>query len=458
MRLRRRKILARSSPLRFVVRTGLDLPLAGAPEQRIDQGPLIESVALIADDYIGMRASLTVRKGDAVALGQPLFEDRRNPGVIFTSPGSGTVEAVHRGERRTLESVVVRLGGDDEVSFRAHSRDELNRLGTAGIREQLIASGQWTAFRTRPFGRVPPQATLPDALFVTAIDTNPLAPSPQVVIDAYRDAFVDGITVVSRMVEGPVFLCAAVGAEIPVGDSDNVEFAQFAGPHPAGLVGTHIHCLSPVGSERTVWYVGYQDIIAIGYLFTSGRLWTERVVSLAGPVVARPRLVTARLGASTADVTHGELEDVDCRVISGSVLAGRTASGTRGYLGRYHQQICALPERRGSRSLGDRSDGAGYSCYGPIESRGDRRSFTTSLHGNRRPMLPVDAFERVMPLDILAAALLRALLVGDAETAEALGCLELEEEDLALCTFVCPGKNEYGALLRSALAELDGRP
>jgi len=445
-----------TDPLRFVIRRGLDLPLHGAPEQRIDRGRPIGSVALVADDYVGVHASPSVREGDRVALGQPLFEDRKNPGVPFTSPGSGIVAAIHRGERRALESIVVRLVGDAEITYRAHASSELARLAADSIREQLIASGQWTAFRTRPYGKVPPPDASPDAIFVNAMDTNPLAASPQVVVNAHRQDFADGMTVVCNMGGGRVFLCTDVGAEIPVPDHDRVELAQFAGPHPAGLVGTHIHCLRPVGSERTVWHVSYQDVVAIGRLFTTGRLWTERVVSLAGPLVGRPRLITARLGASTADLTHGELENADCRVISGSALAGRAASGTRGYLGRYHLQVCVLPEDRGSSAGGDRTRPAAYSYYRLLPSRSHLRSFTTSLHGHRRPMLPVDAFERVMPLDVLATPLLRALLVGDTETAEALGCLELEEEDLALCTFVCPGKIEYGALLRSTLAELDG--
>lgn len=429
--------------------------MAGAPAQRIDQAAAVGSVALVAADYVSLRASVLVSEGDRVALGQPLFEDRKNPGVLFTSPGSGTVVAVHRAERRVLESIVVELAGDDQRTYGAHARSELSALGADVIRDQLIASGQWTAFRTRPFGAVPRPGTRPAAIFVTAMDTNPLAASPPVVIGAHREAFVDGLAVVSAMADAPVYVCAQADTEIPTGNDEGVRVARFAGPHPAGLVGTHIHCLRPVGSGHTVWHVGYQDVIAIGRLFTTGRISTERVVSLAGSVVVRPRLVTTRLGASVTELVQGELEHVDCRVISGSALAGRTSVGSRAYLGRYHVQVCALPESRRSSTPGELDARGAYSSYGLPGVRNDRRAFTTSLHAGRRPMLPVDAFERVMPLDILAAPLLRALLVGDTETAEALGCLELEEEDLALCSFVCPGKNEYGALLRSALAELD---
>jgi Na+-transporting NADH:ubiquinone oxidoreductase subunit A len=454
---------------RFGLREGLDIPLAGAPEQVVEQGQPVASVALVADDYVGLSASVAVREGDRVDLGQPLFEDRNKPGVLFTSPGSGTVTAVNRDDRGELESIVVRLtgqtgtgkagavGDSGEREFHAYASDELTTLDADRVREQLLASGQWTAFRERPFGTVPVPDDRPAAIFVTAIDTNPLAALPQIIIDSHQQAFRDGLRVVSRLTDGRVYVCSSADAVIPTLDDANVVSAKFAGPHPAGLVGTHIHLLAPAAADRTVWHLGYQDVIAIGRLFTSGRLWTERVISLAGPVVRRPRLVKARLGASMGDLVRDELEEVDCRVISGSVLSGRRATATRGHLRRYHVQASVLREHRGDGASAGHAERSQFSFYRWPGWRGRRFRLTTSLHGQPGPMLPLDVFERVMPLDVLVAPLLRALLVGDAETARDLGCLELVEEDLALCSFLCPGKNEYGALLRSILDELDER-
>ena len=315
--------------------------------------------------------------------------------------------------------------------------------------DHLLVTGLWTALRTRPHGHVPDPATAPSSLFVTALDTNPLAARPEVAIGAAPADFANGLAVLAHLTDGPVHLCRAPGADIPAGDPERVTVSEFAGPHPAGLVGTHVHFLDPVGPRKTVWHLGYQDAIAIGRSFTTGRPAPERIVALGGPDVMRPRLVRARLGAATGDVLEGELGDDGYRVISGSVLSGRRAAGPEAYLGRYHNQISVIPEAGGGES---------FSAYGRLRIAppgAPGRALTTALNGRPAAFVPLGGYERVMPLDILATPLLRALLVGDWETARALGCLELEEEDLALSTFVCPGKLDYGPALRAALDEIE---
>jgi Na+-transporting NADH:ubiquinone oxidoreductase subunit A len=235
---------------------------------------------------------------------------------------------------------------------------------------------------------------------------------------------------------------------------------EFDGSHPAGNVGLHIHRLYPAGAGRVVWHIGYQDVTAIGHLLNTGQLEVDRVVSLAGPAVLRPRLFRARLGACLADLTQGELQDGELRVISGSVLDGRAMGGeVLGFLGRHHQQVSVLPEGRGRDLLGwiaPRRDK--YSIWRAVAGHFAHQPglpLTTTTNGGARAMVPIGAYERVMPMDIMATHLLRALITGDDEQAVALGALELDEEDLALCTFVCPGKTEYGPLLRQALDRLE---
>lgn len=445
--------------LLFKINKGLDIPISGAPEQVISEGPVVRSVALLGRDYVGLRPAMSVGEGDRVRLGQALFTDRKRPEVRFTAPGCGIVAAINRGDRRVLESVVIELSGDDEERFTAYPRDRLPRLGRDEVRETLLRSGLWTAFRARPFSKVPDPGSEPRSIFVTAMDSNPLAPRPDVVIEAHRQDFADGLTVISQLTAGPLFLCKAAGADIPTDDRSRVSPAEFAGPHPAGLVGTHIHFLDPVAAGKSVWHLSYQDVIAIGRLFTTGRLSVERVVALAGPVVRRPRLIRTRLGANTDDLVAGELQDVACRVVSGSSLSGRRAAGRESYLGRYHNQLSVLGEGRRKRPRGaggDKSDR--YSAVGifaSLLSRGRSYGLTTALNGRPTAMVPIGSFERVMPLDILPTQLLRALLVGDSDGAQALGCLELDEEDLALCTFVCPSKLDYGPLLRTNLAQIE---
>jgi Na+-transporting NADH:ubiquinone oxidoreductase subunit A len=246
-----------------------------------------------------------------------------------------------------------------------------------------------------------------------------------------------------------------VDSAIPCPELDQLVVAEFAGPHPAGLSGTHIHMLDPVSKDKTVWSINYQDVIAIGKLFTAGLLFVERVISLAGPQVKRPRLLRTRLGAAIDDLVCDELKAGENRIVSGSLLCGHEAHGKLAYLGRYHLQLSVLQERREKELLPWLRPGKERfsilnifaSCMAPDK----RFSFSTTTNGEQRAMVPMGSYEDVMPLDMLPTQLLRALIVHDTDTAQALGCLELDEEDLALCTYVCPGKYDYGLLLRECL-------
>jgi len=449
----------------MLIRTkkGLELPITGVPEQSIHVGAAVGSVALLGPDYPGTKPTMQVREGDRVRLGQTLFTDRKNPGVNFTSPGSGVVEAINRGARRVLQSVVIRLAGEDEgerESFERRGHEELVCLDNSQVRETLLESGLWTALRTRPYSKVPSPDDVPSAIFVTAMDSNPLAADPSVVLEESGREFCDGLTILSKLLDGTVYVCMAPGSRIPVPEQDRFVVAEFAGPHPAGLVGTHIHFLEPVSATRSVWHVGYQDVIAVGELFVSGELRVERIVSLAGPAVLRPRLLRTRLGANTEDLVRGELVREECRVLSGSVFSGRRAAGWACFLGRYHNQLSVLREDRERKLFGWLSPGADkYSAANVFLSsvrRGAKRfNLTTSQNGSPRAMVPIGTYERVMPLDVLPTQLLRALLVRDTDSAQALGCLELDEEDLALCSFVCPSKYDYGPALRENLEQIE---
>ena len=442
---------------------GLDLPILGAPEQSIDSARRVRSVALLGNDYVGMKPTMAVKVGDKVKLGQALFEDKKTPGVIYTAPGAGTVREINRGDRRVFLSLVIDLDDDEEaVAFKHYTPDQLAQLPREAVVANLVESGQWTALRTRPFSKVPAIDATPHALFINAMDTNPLAANPEIVARENADDFINGVNVLSRLTQGQVFLCRAVSSFDGLESqhlASNVKVESFAGPHPAGLSGTHIHYLAPVSLNKQVWSVNYQDVIAIGKLFTTGRISTERVVALAGPQVAKPRLLKTRLGANLEELTAGELNADENRVISGSVLSGRTAHGVECYLGRYHQQVSVLKEGRERILFGYLSPGAErHSALGIYLSslfKGRKFAFTTTTNGSTRAMVPVGSYERVMPLDILPTQLLRPLIVGDIESAQNLGALELDEEDLALCTYVCPGKYEYGPILRDNLSRIE---
>ncbi|MHC4444000.1 MAG: Na(+)-translocating NADH-quinone reductase subunit A [Planctomycetota bacterium] len=448
---------------------GLDLPITGKPIQKIDIGRPITRVALMAEDYVGMRPKLYVNPGDKVKRGQLLFEDKKTPWVRYISPAAGTFIAINRGQRRVLQSVVVQLSDserqgtlddDERETFTAYNAADPATLTSDQIKALLIESGMWTALRARPFGRVANPETVPHSIFVTAMDTNPMAASVDTVLADKQKDFEIGLRCVSKLTEGKTFLCKAPGSQVTAPADTNIQTEEFKGPHPAGTVGVHIHTLDPVGRGKIVWYLNYQDVSAIGRLVTTGILDVERVVSLAGPTVKNPRLLKTRMGAWLDELVKDELEDGENRLISGSVLSGRTASGeSLGYLGRYHLQISVLQEGRERQLLSWAMPGMNkFSIIGAYISKlfpKKKYNFTTNRNGGQRAIVPIGMYERVMPMDILPTFLLRSLVVGDLEQAERLGCMELEEEDLSLCTFVCPGKIDYGPYLRNILTEIE---
>lgn len=443
----------------FDLKRGLDLPITGAPQgDGIEDGPTVASCAVVAADFVGLKPRMLVEEGDKVALGQPLFEDKRFEGVVFTAPAGGQVRAINRGARRALQSVVVQIDDKVEpVDFGAVT--DVAKLERNKVVETLLASGLWTCLRTRPYSKVPDPASTPAAIFVTAIDTRPLAGDPAKVIAAASEDFASGVSILSKLTDGTTHVIHKSGTSLPRAEGHRISYSSFSGAHPAGLVGTHIHFLDPVNENRTVWHIGYQDAIAVGELFRTGHLPTTRVAAISGPAAANPRLIRTRRGASIAELTHEELNADNVRVISGDVLSGRHAVEAFSYLGTFDNQITLLPE-------GDHRDFFGWIIPSMRKFATakvhlssllglDRIKFHTNLNGSPRAMIPLGLYEDVMPMDILATQLLRAILVSDTDVAQQLGALELDEEDLALCSYICMSKYEYGLALRVNLDKIE---
>ena len=448
---------------------GLRLPIQGEPTQQVEAARTPTRIALLGGDYPGLRPTLHAKVGETVKRGQLLFEDKKMPGVRFTAPGAGKVVAVNRGEKRVFQSMVIELsrselegrsGGAEQVSFSSYTGKHPASLTGAQVRELLIESGLWTALRGRPYARVANPEGQPHSVFVTVTDSNPLAPSVAVAMTDQGHRFQLGLAAIAKLTEGTVFVCTEPGISLDLPDESRIQVEQFSGPHPAGTVGYHIHKLDPVDRSKLVWYLGYQDVVAIGELFDSGELYLDRVISLAGPMVKQPRLLRTRIGASTDALVDGELSEGEVRVISGSALSGRIARGDElGFLGRYDNQVTVLAEGREREFLGWLTPGGDK--YSVVKTHlgalipGKRFAFTTSTHGSKRAIVPIGTYEKVMPFDLMPTQLLKSLLMRDVETAERLGCLELAEEDVALCSFVCPGKNDYGPYLRDVLTLIE---
>ncbi|NKB88352.1 MAG: Na(+)-translocating NADH-quinone reductase subunit A [Acidobacteria bacterium] len=444
-------------------RKGLDLPITGQPEPVVEEAGQPRRIALLADDYVGMKPTMHVRPGDAVSRGQLLFECKKTIGVRYTSPADGKVVAVNRGDKRNFESVVVELSASEmsggtgaETSFASYAGRDAAGLSREQVRDLLIESGEWTALRARPFGRVADPDTTPKSIFVTAMDSNPLAPDVAAIVADRPAEFEAGLAALAQLTEGIVYVCAGADAKVSVPSHERVRVEQFKGQHPSGTPGWHIHTLDPVDRNKLVWHLGAQDVIAIGHLFRTGKLMVERVIALAGPSVTRPRLLRTRRGAALDDLVSGETADGKKRVISGSVFGGTTSMGeVHGFLHRYDQQVTVLKEGDERVFLGWMGPGFGaFSVTSAFASKlmpGKKFPFTTTTHGSHRAIVPIGSYEKVFPFDIPPSFLMRALAVHDVERAEQLGCLELTEEDLALCTFVEPGKEEYGPRLRAVL-------
>jgi len=444
----------------FRLRLGLDLPINGTPQQTVHEAAAPKSVAVVGSDYIGLKPRMLVAEGDKVVRGMPLFSHKEAPNVMFVSPCKGRVRGIMRGARRVLQSVIIDVDDSDDegVNFGGTGSEGFQR---DDVKKILFASGLWTSFLTRPYSKMPLEDDEPSAIFVTAMETEPLAPDASVVVNREQEAFNLGVTAIATLTDGQVYICKALnGAIDDVTGAANIENHQFDGPHPSGLAGTHMHFLNPPSVTNMVWSIGYQDVLAIGHLMRSGYINSSRVISLAGPLARNPRLLKTVSGACLDDLVEGEFDPQSpCRIISGSILSGRIAEGPLAYLGRFSRQVTLIKEDTEQIPFGWIRPQPNKFAVMPVLASAFRRSklfnFTSNLNGGRRAMVPTGIFETLMPQDFLPTQLLRSLLVMDTDAAQSLGALELDEEDLALCTFSCPAKYEYGQALRDSLLKIE---
>ena len=438
------------------IKNGLNLPIAGSPLSLIDESKKTTWLSIIGDDYKGMKPQMLVEEGNKVETGQKLFEDKKRPGVFITSPGAGEIISINRAEKRKFQSLTIKLAGQEQsVTFKSMLTKPLDRMSEEEIRKALIESGLWTAFRTRPFDKTPHTGNRAAAIFVSAMDTNPLCFDPEIIIKKYEKNFYEGINILTKLTGGKVYVCVKKNSFIK-SQTPRVLITEFRGPHPAGNPGTHIHYLEPVSENKTMWHIGYQDVIAIAKFFEEGQLWNTRYVAIAGPHAIKPRIIKTRLGASIDELLDGEIKNAkETRIVSGSVLNGTGYFNEKSYLGRFHTQITLLEEGNKRELFGWAMPGINkFSVTNVFLSKLlFKKNFTlnTSINGQHRNIVPVGSYERVLPGDFLATNLLKSIMAKEIDDSINLGCLELSEEDLALCTYVCPSKTDFGKNLRELL-------
>ena len=442
---------------KFNLKKGFDIPILGIPKQVIDDNKIPRSVAIVGPEYKGLKPKMLVNIGDKVRRGTPLFCHKDQPDIFYVSPCKGKVQEINRGEKRVLHSVVIEVESLEDKGIEITKLHSGEKNEVEFIKKCLFDSGLWTSFLTRPYSKVPAGDAKPSSIFITAMDTEPLCPDADIIVNNDIKAFEEGVKKISKISDGRVFICKKDNSNIFIDDFDTFE---FAGPHPAGLAGTHMHFLDPPNSDKSVWSIGYQDVIAIGKLFLTGFIDINRIISIAGPLANKPRLVKTVLGASLDDILEGEYPKTDsCRIISGSILSGFHAIDDLAFLGKYSRQVTIIKEDTDKHFFGWIKPQPNRFSVMPVllSAFGFFKLFnlTSNLNGGRRAMVPTGVFETLMPQDFLPTQLLRSLLVMDTDVAQSLGALELDEEDVALCTFACPAKYEYGVALRDSLQKIE---
>ena len=426
------------------LKKGLDIKLNGEADKVVQTLGAGSRYALKPTDFRALTPKLAVKVGDEVKAGDALFTDKMRPEVKFTSPVSGTVEEIKRGERRKLLEIIVKADGENR--YRDFGKADVNRLSREEIVSRMQESGVWPMVKQRPYDIVANPESQPKAVFVSAFDSAPLAPDYDVVLNGQEQALQAGIDCLKKLSGKDINLNlpADMSQASVFTKLKNVEINYFSGPHPAGNVGVQINHLNPINKGEIVWTVNVQDVAIIGRLFTEGRFDAQKVIALAGSEVTRPMYYHCTLGASIAEITNGKLKgNVEERIISGNVLTG-TRVEKDGFLGYYDNLVTVIPEGNHYEFLGWAAPGfnkfSASRLFPSFLCPKKHYTLDTNYHGERRAFVVTGQYEKVLPMDIYPVYLLKAILAQDIDQMEQLGIYEVAPEDFALCEFVCTSK------------------
>ena len=441
------------------IKKGLDIKMKGQAEKIYVKAPRAKTYAVKPVDFQEFTPKIIPKLCDPVKVGTPIFYDKYNPEIKFPSPVSGTLLEIKRGERRRIIEVVVEDDGKDTPEkFLQGDPEDLDR---DKIVENLLESGLWPMIKQRPYSIIARPDKKPKSIFISAFDTAPLAPDYDFVLKDMEEDFQWGVNVLRKLNEGKVYL--GLDGRFPsvktLTSIKGVEVNHFKGPHPAGNVGIHIHRLDPINKGEVVWTVKPQDVVAIGRLFRYGRYDPSIVVALTGSQVEKPLYYKTIRGTGVAPLLEGKLKEGDNRVISGNVLNGLQIDAAQGHLGFSDAQLTVIPEGNYFEMFGWIMPGlkkmsASRSFMSTWLAPNKKFELDTNYHGGERAFVMTGEYEKVLPMDIYPVQLLKAILVNDIDLMEELGIYEVDEEDLALCEFVCTSKTPVTKILRSGLKNL----
>lgn len=439
------------------IKKGLNIPLKGTPEKIIESAKLPSVFAIKPPDFMGFQHKLHVKVGDKVLAGTPLLASKTNESIVITSPISGEVVDIVRGEKRVL--LEVRIKSDETIKFEKFKEGSQIPSDKNEIINLLLRSGLWAMIRQRPFDVIPEPTAVPRDIYISTFDSSPLAPDYGFILKGKENYLQTGIDALSKLTSGKIFL----GLNAKANDNSifenlkNVEKNYFVGPHPAGNVGVQIHHTKPINKGESVWYVNIQDLMAIGKLMVEGIFDASRIIAVTGPEVSKPTYCQTYIGANISNLVHLNDSNKPLRYISGNVLTGDKIESD-GYLGFYHHQITVIPE-------GDYYEFFGWALPGFKKFSNTRQFFSklipapnyqldTNYHGSERAYVMVGQYEKVFPFDIYPVYLIKAILTNDIDKMEELGIYEVSPEDFALCDFVCTSKIETQEIVRGGLEML----
>ena len=437
------------------INKGLTINLAGTARQAIEQLSAPETIVIKPTDFNGLVPKLSVSEGDEVKAGTPLFYNKDNESIKFCSPVSGEVVAINRGDKRKI--LEIKILADKEIKFIEFNKADASALNREQIINSLLSSGIWPFIRQRPYGIVANPVDIPKSIFISAFDSNPLAPDVNYIMQGKDADFQSGLNALQKLTEGKIHLNIKANADCPSVflNAKGVEINYIAGPHPAGNVGVQIHHLDPINKGEVVWYLQPQDVLIIGRLFNYGKFDTSRVIAVTGSCVNDPKYFTTITGAAVKHVLESAgLKKGKTRIISGNILTGKQIAAD-GHLGFYDSHITVIPE-------GDEPEFMGWLKPGFDKFSVSRTFFSwlspkkihdldTNMHGEERAFVMTGQYEKVFPMDIYPVHLIKSILVEDLELMEKLGIYEVVEEDFALCEFVCTSKIESQKIIRQGL-------
>lgn len=436
------------------IKKGFDIKLKGKAETIVSSTPVERLYALKPADFPGLKPKLLVKADDTIKAGSPLFIDKSQPDVVFTSPVSGKVVAINRGERRRI--LEVEIESDEKFESETFSVAEPKSLSGEQVKEALLKSGLWPFIVQRPFGVVASTKIVPRDIFVSGFDTAPLATDYEFTLASETDTLQAGFDTLSKLTTGKVYLGLRQGSKF--GSIKGVEINYFDGPHPAGNVGIQIHKTAPINKGDVAWTLSLQAVLFIGRLFKTGKLDLSKTIALAGSEVEKPQYYKVVCGCSVKNLLKGKTQNkVGERIISGNVLTG-TQIETDGYLGFFHNQISVIPEGNQIEAFGWATPGftkfsAGKTFFSKLLPKKEY-ILNANLHGGERAFVVSGQYEKVLPMDILPVYLLKSIIINDFDKMEQLGIYEVLEEDMALCEYVCTSKIEVQEILRKGFSTM----